>query len=198
VPSVYDEVLETIKRGHTVKDVVRATELLKDSGFKVGYHVMPGLPFKTDKNREKDVEMFRILFEDERFKPDYLKIYPTLVIEGTELFEWYKAGKYQPYSTEEVVEVIAEAKKFLPEYVRVQRVQRDIPVGMATGLDKGNIRQLVKQKMKELGYSCRCIRCREIGHRLMELERFRERTARVWDCTSSWLFTGSCGKSSPA
>ena len=171
VQSVYDEVLETIKRGHTVGDVVRATELLKDSGFKVGYHVMPGLPFKADKNPEKDVEMFRILFKDERFKPDYLKIYPTLVIEGTELYEWYKAGKYQPYSTEEVVEVIAEAKKFLPEYVRVQRVQRDIPIGMAIGLDKGNIRQLVKQKMKELGYSCRCIRCREIGHRLMELER---------------------------
>ncbi len=171
VQSVYDEVLETIKRGHTVEDVVRATELLKDSGFKVGYHVMPGLPFKTDRNPEKDVEMFRILFEDERFKPDYLKIYPTLVVEGTELYEWYKAGKYRPYSTEEVVEVIAKAKRFLPEYVRVQRVQRDIPVGMAIGLDKGNIRQLVRRRMNELNYSCRCIRCREIGHRLMELER---------------------------
>ena len=175
VQSVYDEVLKIIKRGHTVEDVAKATELLKDSGFKVGYHVMPGLPFESKngmtKNPEKDVEMFKILFSDERFKPDYLKIYPTLVVEGTELYEMYKAGIYVPYTTEEVVDVIARAKKYIPEYLRVQRVQRDIPVGKAVGLDKGNIRQLVRKRMKELGYSCRCIRCREVGHRLMELER---------------------------
>ncbi len=168
VQSVYDEVLEAIRRGHTVEDVVRATKLLRDSGFKVGYHVMPGLPLSS---KEKDVEMFRILFEDSRFRPDYLKIYPALVIEGTELYEMYRRGEYRPYTTEEVVEVIARAKAHIPEYVRVQRVQRDIPVKAAIGLDRGNIRQLVKERMKEFGYSCRCIRCREIGHRVLELER---------------------------
>lgn len=167
VQSIYDDVLEIIKRGHSVEDVVRATQLLKDSAFKVGYHVMPGLP---NSNFERDLKMFKILFEDERFKPDYLKIYPTLVVEGTELYEWYRAGKYKPYTTEEVVELIARAKKYFPVWVRVQRIQRDIPVDKAIGLDKGNIRQLVQEKLKELGYSCRCIRCREVGHKLRGLD----------------------------
>ncbi len=166
VQSIYDDVLERIRRGHSVEDVVEATQLLKDSGFKVGYHVMPGLP-GSDFNR--DLKMFKIIFEDERFKPDYLKIYPTLVVEGTELYEMFKRGEYRPYMTEEVVELIAKAKKFFPEWVRVQRIQRDIPVGKAIGLDKGNIRQLIHERMMELGYECRCIRCREVGHRLRRL-----------------------------
>ncbi len=166
VQSVYDDVLEKIKRGHDVEDTVKATQLLRDSAFKVGYHVMPGLP---GSNFERDLRMFKILFEDERFKPDYLKIYPTLVVEGTELYEMYKRGEYEPYTTEEVVELIAKAKRYLPEWVRVQRIQRDIPVGKAIGLDKGNIRQLVHERMRELGYECRCIRCREVGHKLRRL-----------------------------
>ncbi len=171
VQSVFDEVLEVVNRGHSVKDVIDATRLLKDSAFKVGYHIMPGLPGKDGKvSTERDLRTFKTLFEDERFRPDYLKIYPTLVVEGTGLYELYRLGKYRPYSTDEVVELIARAKAMLPVYVRVQRVQRDIPVGKAIGLDKGNIRQLVKEKMRELGLKCRCIRCREIGHRLMELK----------------------------
>ncbi len=166
VQSVYDDVLKKIKRGHDVEDTVKATQLLRDSAFKVGYHVMPGLP---GSNFERDLRMFKILFEDERFKPDYLKIYPTLVVEGTELYEMYKRGEYEPYTTEEVVELIAKAKRYLPEWVRVQRIQRDIPVGKAIGLDKGNIRQLVHERMRELGYECRCIRCREVGHKLRRL-----------------------------
>ncbi len=166
VQSVYDDVLEKIKRGHDVEDTVKATQLLRDSAFKVGYHIMPGLP---GSNFERDLRMFKILFEDERFNPDYLKIYPTLVVEGTELYEMYKRGEYKPYTTEEVIELIAKAKRYLPEWVRVQRIQRDIPVGKAIGLDKGNIRQLVHERMKELGYECRCIRCREVGHKLRRL-----------------------------
>ncbi len=172
VQSIFEDALRTIKRGHGLKEIVRATELLKDSGFKVGYHIMPGLPDSNfQKSVERDVEVFKRLFEDERFKPDYLKIYPVLVVEGTELYELYKRGIYKPYTTEEAVEVIVRAKKYIPEYVRIQRVQRDIPVKAAIGLDRGNLRQLVKEKLKELGYSCRCIRCREIGHRILELER---------------------------
>ena len=167
VQSVYDDVLERIRRGHGVEDVVRATRLLKDSGFKVGYHIMPGLP---GSDFERDLEMFRRIFEDERFKPDYLKIYPTLVVEGTELYEMYRRGEYRPYTTEEVVELVARAKRFFPEWVRVQRIQRDIPVGRAIGLDKGNVRQLIHERLKELGYGCRCIRCREVGHRLRNVE----------------------------
>lgn len=162
VQSVYDDVLERIKRGHGVNEVAEATRLLRDSAFKVGYHIMPGLPGSSF---ERDLRMFRELFENENFKPDYLKIYPTLVVEGTELYEMWKRGEYEPYTTEQVVELIAMAKRHFPEWVRVQRIQRDIPVNAAIGLDKGNIRQLVHRRLKELGYSCRCIRCREVGHR---------------------------------
>ena len=161
VQSIYNDVLEFIQRGHDVEETIKATQRLKDSAFKVGYHVMPGLP-KSDFKR--DLRMFKEIFENENFKPDYLKIYPTLVVEGTKLYEMWKSGEYEPYTTEEVVELIAQAKKYFPEWVRVQRIQRDIPVNHAIGLDKGNIRQLVKQRLKELGYSCRCIRCREVGH----------------------------------
>lgn len=163
VQSVYDDVLEKINRGHDVLETIKATKRLRDSAFKVGYHVMPGLP---GSNFERDVEMFRILFENENFRPDYLKIYPTLVVPGTKLYEMYLKGKYTPYTTDEVVELIAKAKRYIPEYVRIQRIQRDIPVDKAIGIDKGNIRQLVSDRLKELGYSCRCIRCREAGHKL--------------------------------
>ena len=166
VQSVYDDVLNLIRRGHSVADSIEATKLLKDSAFKVGYHVMPGLPGSSF---DRDIEMFKKLFSNENFKPDYLKIYPTLVVEGTELYEWWKAGEYRPYTTEEVVELIARAKRYLPEWVRVQRIQRDIPVKHAIGLEKGNIRQLVHEKLKEYGYECRCIRCREVGHKLRRL-----------------------------
>lgn len=163
VQSVYDDVLERIQRGHSVQDVINATKRLRDSAFKVGYHIMPGLPGSDFK---RDLKMFRILFENPDFRPDYLKIYPTLVVKGTRLYEMYESGEYTPYTTEEVVELIAKAKKYIPEYVRIQRIQRDIPVDKAIGLDKGNIRQIVHERLKELGYSCRCIRCREAGHKL--------------------------------
>jgi len=162
---VYDDVLTKINRGHGVKEVVEATKKLRDSAFKVGYHIMPGLP---GSDFERDLKMFKILFEDQNFRPDYLKIYPTLVVKGTALYEMFERGEYRPYTTNEVVELIARAKKYIPEYVRIQRIQRDIPVNRAIGLDKGNIRQLVHERLKELGYSCRCIRCREVGHKLKE------------------------------
>jgi len=167
VQSIYDDVLELIKRGHSVEDTITATRLLKDSAFKVGYHIMPGLP---GSDFERDLKMFKELFTNEDFKPDYLKIYPTLVVEGTELYGWYKKGIYKPYTTEEVVELIARAKKYVPEWVRIQRIQRDIPVTHAIGLDKGNIRQIIHERLKELGYECRCIRCREVGHKLRNVK----------------------------
>ncbi|MBE8539586.1 tRNA uridine(34) 5-carboxymethylaminomethyl modification radical SAM/GNAT enzyme Elp3 [Geoglobus acetivorans] len=186
VQSVYDDVLEKIQRGHGVQDVVDATKRLRDSAFKVGYHIMPGLP---GSDFERDLKMFRILFENPDFRPDYLKIYPTLVVRGTQLYEMYERGEYTPYSTEEVVELVARAKKYIPEYVRIQRIQRDIPVDRAIGLDKGNIRQLIHERLKELGYSCRCIRCREAGHRLKEYrERDFEEVVRKYEANSGKEF----------
>jgi elongator complex protein 3 len=151
-------------RTHTVADVVEATRIAKDAGLKVVYHLMPGMP---GSNPKKDLEAFTRVFADPAFKPDMVKIYPCLVIGGTKTHGWYCEGVYKPYSTEEAANLIAEAKKAFPLWVRVMRVQRDIPARLiVAGVDKSNLRQLVQRKLAEHGERCNCIRCREVGHRL--------------------------------
>lgn len=156
-----DDILASVNRGHGVAEVAEATRIAKDLGLKVCYHVMPGLP---GSGPEKDVESFRQIFSDPRFRPDMIKIYPTLVVKGTKLYEDWSAGKYVPYNTDQAVHVIAEMKKLVPEYVRIQRIQRDIPVPLIeAGVDKGHLRELVKELLALQGQGCRCIRCREVG-----------------------------------
>ncbi|MFH1587409.1 MAG: tRNA uridine(34) 5-carboxymethylaminomethyl modification radical SAM/GNAT enzyme Elp3 [Candidatus Diapherotrites archaeon] len=156
-----DEIYKRINRGHSVNDVVEATQLLKDSAMKIAYHLMPGLP---GTEFDKELEQFKEVFSDERFMPDMLKIYPCMVIKGTKLYALWKKGKYKPYSTGEAVKFITEIKKILPYWVRVMRIQRDIPSNVIeAGVDKTNLRQLVGKEMKEKGISCNCIRCREAG-----------------------------------
>ena len=163
VQNVYDDVYELVDRGHTVEDVVEATRLLKDSGLKVCYHMMPGLPGSSP---ERDLEGFGAIFEDPRFRPDMLKIYPTLVVKGTKLYDWWKNGSYVPLSTDVAVGLVARMKEMVPPWVRIMRVQRDIPSTIIdAGVDKSNLRQLVREEMEGRGAACRCIRCREVGHR---------------------------------
>lgn len=160
VQTLSDEVYRKVQRGHTVADVAKATKLLKNSAFKVGYHMMPGL-FATP---QEDEEYFRMLFDDERFRPDMLKIYPAMVLKGTPLYKQYERGEFVPYSTETAAEVIARITKYIPKYTRVMRVQRDIPSTIVeAGVKNSNLRQLVDGKLKEMGLKCECIRCREIG-----------------------------------
>jgi len=162
VQTIFDDVYEKIQRGHTVEDVVESFRICKDAGFAIIAHLMLGLP---GSDFRRDLEMFRIVFSDERFKPDCIKIYPTLVLEGTKLYEMWKKGEYQPYTDEEAVRLIAEAKKLLPRWVRIQRVQRDIPSNLiVAGVKKSNLRELVLGRLKEEGFRCPCIRCREVGH----------------------------------
>ena len=71
-----DGIYSLVQRGHTVADVVCATALLKRYGFKVYYHWMPGLPGSTPAH---DLEMTRLLFDSSGFRPDGLKLYPTMV-----------------------------------------------------------------------------------------------------------------------
>ncbi len=163
VQSTYDFILARIQRGHTVADSAEANMRLRDSGLKVGFHMMPGLPGAS---AELDLRMFRTLFEDERFKPDYLKIYPTLVTEGTQLHRMWELGDYEPLEVEETIELLAKVKSILPKWVRLQRIQRDIPAyQVLAGIKKSDIRQLAKERLLEMGGKCRCIRCREVGHR---------------------------------
>jgi elongator complex protein 3 len=123
---------------------------------------MPGLPGATP---EKDLEMSRILFDDARFRPDGLKLYPTMVVEGTELEKWYREGRYIPYDNETMINLIAEIKKIVPPYVRISRVLRDIPAKFIVAGLKDSLRDNVKELMQAEGAACRCIRCREYGHR---------------------------------
>ncbi|MFQ5710252.1 MAG: tRNA uridine(34) 5-carboxymethylaminomethyl modification radical SAM/GNAT enzyme Elp3 [Candidatus Geothermarchaeales archaeon] len=162
VQTLYDDVYEMVSRGHSVKDVVEATKRLKDAAYKVCYHVMPNL---LGSNYERDLEAFKTVFHDERFKPDALKIYPTLVLEGTELYEMWRRGEYTPYPVEEVVDLIAEAMRITPRWVRIQRVQRDIPADqIVEGVKWGNLRELAHERLSREGVRCKCIRCREAGH----------------------------------
>jgi elongator complex protein 3 len=166
VQVIDDRVYELTNRGHTVLDVVKAFQAAKDAGLKIVAHMMPGLPGSSFQH---DLESFRLLFWDPRFCPDMLKIYPCLVMEGTELYEWWKRGLYQPYSTDQAVELIAHVKEMIPPWVRIMRVQREFPVQLImAGVKNGNLRELALKRLLEEGKKCRCIRCREVGHRTLK------------------------------
>lgn len=166
VQAVDDDIYRKNKRGHTVKDVIDATKRLKDAGFKVGYHLMPGL---LGSNVKKDLILFKKLFSDERFKPDQIKIYPTQVINGSELEKLYKRGKYEPYSKEQLIDLIIDFKKNVPRYCRIMRVMREIPPDfLVAGTITIDLRKVVQERMKKQGEKCRCIRCREIGFALRD------------------------------
>ncbi|VVB98694.1 Uncharacterised protein [uncultured archaeon] len=159
VQALSDRVYKMARRGHTVADVVKSTAVLKNSGFKLCYHMMPGLFSKPS----EDIGYFKTLFTSQDFQPDMLKIYPVLVLQGTPLYNMWKRGDFTPYDTETAAEVIAKATKYIPPYVRIPRIQRDIPVPLiAAGVKHSNLRQIVDDKLRERGEKWRCIRCREI------------------------------------
>ncbi len=166
VQNVYDDIYVAVNRGHRVEDVVEATRIMKDAGLKVVYHLMPGLPGSSF---ERDLEGFREIFTNSQFKPDMIKLYPCLVIKGTKVYDWWKKGEYNPYTTDEAAQLIAEVKKFVPPWVRIMRVQRDIPAKLIeAGVKLSNLRQIALEKLKAEGGRCRCIRCREVGHRWLK------------------------------
>jgi elongator complex protein 3 len=159
-----NEIYALVQRGHTVEDVVNATQLAKDSFLKVGYHIMPGLP---GSNPEKDVQMFEKIFKEPDFMPDMLKIYPCLLVKPEygqkELHKMFIRKKWEPYSDEEAADVIVKGKAFVPKWCRIMRIQRDIPSPLVfEGVKHSNLREIITKKMEEKGLKCRCIRCREI------------------------------------
>ena len=156
-----DAILAFNRRGCTVADTVEANTLLRDAGIKVGFHMMPNLP---SSDMESDRRMFRALFDDPRFRPDFLKIYPTLVTPGSEIEDLWQKGNYSPYNEDELVDLVAYGKSLIPEYTRLQRIQRDIPAKLiVAGSKHSNFRQLAQNRLTSQGKRCRCIRCREIG-----------------------------------
>lgn len=163
VQTVFDETHERTNRGHGMDKVVEATKRLKNTGFKVAYHLMLGLP---GEDYEDDIRKFKEVFSNSDYQPDEIKIYPCEVIQGTELYRRYEEGNFEPITDEEAKERLKEIQKnVIPPHVRIKRVMRDIP---STEVDAGpqltNMRQLALEELEEEGERCRCIRCREVGH----------------------------------
>lgn len=163
VQTLDDHILRMVDRQHTVEDVIDSFRIVKDAGLKIVAHMMPGLPGSTP---ETDLDGFRRLFSDARFRPDMLKIYPCLVVRGTRVFEWWKDGTYSPLDTEKAARLIASVKELIPTWMRIMRIQREIPARLImAGPNKGNLREHARAILREKGKACRCIRCREVGHR---------------------------------
>jgi len=163
VQSLRDPILKYTNRGHTIADTVNSFQVAKDAALKVVAHMMPGLPLSDP---DTDLQDLNTLFEDESYRPDMLKIYPTLVVEGTTLYQQYKMGRYQPYDLDQLKELLCKFKARVPPWVRIMRIQREIPKEeIARGEKAGNLRQIILEEMQKRNLQCRCIRCREIGHR---------------------------------
>ena len=161
VQTTYERINREMHRGHGVQASLDANRRLRDAGFKVGFHMMPGQPGMS---KAMCLEDFRELFESSDWRPDYLKIYPTLVVRDTLTYDMWRRGEYEPLTNEEAAELVAEIKSMIPRYTRLQRVQRDIPADFIdAGVWKSNLRQLARERMAEHGWSCDCIRCREVG-----------------------------------
>nr|CAG4646093.1 EOG090X02DF [Macrothrix elegans] len=161
VQSVYEDVARDSNRGHTVKSVIECFRLGKDSGFKIVSHMMPDLP---NVGLERDNDQFMEFFENPDFRADGLKIYPTLVIRGTGLYELWKTGKYHSYHPNVLIDLVAKILTSVPPWTRVYRVQRDIPMPLvSSGVEHGNLRELALARMQEYGVACRDIRTREVG-----------------------------------
>eukprot|EP00761_Pharyngomonas_kirbyi_P014312 gb/GECH01014342.1/.p1 GENE.gb/GECH01014342.1/~~gb/GECH01014342.1/.p1 ORF type:complete len:988 (+),score=185.26 gb/GECH01014342.1/:1-2964(+) len=161
VQSVYEDIARDSNRGHTVAAVQKCFHLSKDAGFKVVAHMMPDLP---NMGLERDIEGFKEFFENPAFRSDGLKIYPTLVIRGTGLYELWKTGQYKNYSPDTLVDLVAKILSLIPPWTRVYRIQRDIPMPLvSSGVDHGNLRELALWRMRDLGLKCRDVRTREVG-----------------------------------
>ena len=160
VQSLQDEVLRLNQRGHDVVATRRAFRLLRQAGFKIHAHWMPNL---YGSSVEKDKQDYLKLFSDPDFKPDELKIYPCSLIESAELMQYFQAGKWRPYTREELLDVLTFCLTHTPPYCRLTRVIRDIPsTDIVEGNKITNFRELVQEHIAESGLEMQDIRAREI------------------------------------
>ncbi len=167
VQSLDDRILARNKRGHTVADTRRAFALLRAAGFKIVAHWMPNLLGATP---EQDRADFARLWQG--LVPDELKIYPTQLLPNAELYAYWQRGEYLPYTTEELIDLLADLKATVPEYCRINRIVRDIPsTYVVEGNKRTSLRQDVQAEMARRGTRCRCVRCREVRGQAVDPER---------------------------
>ena len=163
-----DHILALNRRGHTAHVTLKATALLRAAGFKIVLHWMPNLLGAT-------LESDRIDFNrmwNEGYCPDEIKIYPTQLVESADLYQVWKEGKYHPYTTEQLVQLIADIKPSIPPYCRVNRVIRDIPADyIVAGSKRSSLRQDALKELTRRGQQCQCIRCREVRGQVVDLDQ---------------------------
>lgn len=160
--SLDDQILRLNDRGHTVEQTRQAIDQLRAAGFKIVLHWMPNLLGAT---LESDRLDFAKLWDDVHLRPDELKIYPCQLLENADLYQFWQRGEYKPYTTEELIDLIAGAKTIIPRYCRVNRIVRDIPsTNVVEGNKRTSLRQDVQLALKARGQRCQCVRCREVRH----------------------------------
>lgn len=162
VQSIYESIARETNRGHTINAVCHSFQLAKDCGFKIVTHMMPDLP---NMGYERDLLGYQEYFENPNFRSDGMKLYPTLVIRGTGLYELWKTGRYKNYTPDELVELVAKILSLVPPWTRLYRIQRDIPMPLvSSGVEHGNLRELALDKLhNDWDISCLDIRTREVG-----------------------------------
>jgi len=179
VQTTYERINREMHRGHGNQASLNANKWLRDSGFKIGFHMMPGQPGMT---KEMCIQDFKEIFENSDWRPDYLKIYPTLVVKGTRTYDMWKRGEYEPLNNEEATELVSEIMSMVPKYTRITRIQRDIPApNIEAGVKKSNLRQLANNHLVENGGKCNDIRSREVG-RVENMPTDVEMNTHTYDC----------------
>lgn len=167
--SLDNHILEINKRGHDVESTRKAVALLRAAGFKIVLHWMPNLLGATPESDRAD---FARLWDG--FCPDEIKIYPNQLLANAELYEYWQRGEFTPYTTQELIDLIADIKPSIPRYCRVNRVIRDIPSNnVVEGNRRTSLRQDVQDEMKRRGTRCECVRCREVRGKPVSADQLR-------------------------
>ena len=166
VQAIDDEIYKKVNRGHKIQDVIDATSRLKKAGFKIGYHLMPGIP---GSNPKKDIELFKEIFSSIDFKPDQIKIYPCQVLKGSGLEDLYYGGEYIPYTKEEASEIVIQMLMLTPKYCRIMRIMREIPPAyLVAGIINIDMRKDIEEEIRARKIKINEIRFREIGFALRD------------------------------
>ena len=161
VQIIDNKIYDFVKRGHKVEDVVNATRDLKNAGFKVGYHIMPGLP---KSNPKKDLKLFKKIFSDAKFKPDQVKLYPCQVMPFSEIEKLYWKREYVPYPVEKIKKLLVSMIKVVPRYCRIMRIMREIPFEyLVAGTKHIGLRKDIEDELRNKKVKLKEIRYREIG-----------------------------------
>lgn len=148
IQTLHNDVHEANKRGHDNEAIKLAMHKLRQYGFKISNHYMPGLYTSTV---EKDIETFRIAFATPWIKSDELKFYPTAVIPNTELYELYKQWAHKPLSSEGLEHIIRTVEfEIMPSYARIKRLARDFDTNeVVAWANTPNLRQLLEDRMQK-------------------------------------------------